>query len=82
MDQNPKEQKVEAPKEIKDIKIKANNLFMERHQSPWKFYEELENIGSGMYGAVVKVRQISNPDNTRAMKIIPEENVLQGEGAS
>ena len=82
MDQNPKEQKVEAPKEIKDIKIKANNLFMERHQSPWKFYEELENIGSGMYGAVVKVRQISNPDNIRAMKIIPEENVLQGEGAS
>ena len=55
---------------------------MERHQSPWQFYEELENIGSGMYGVVEKIRQISHPEIVRATKIIPEENVLQGKGAS
>ena len=72
----------EAPKDISNMKIKANNLVMERHQSPWQFYEELEEIGSGMYGVVKKVRLKTNPEIIRAMKIIPEENVLQGEGAS
>jgi len=77
-----KEIKPEAPKDISNMKIKANNLVMERHQSPWQFYEELEEIGSGMYGVVKKVRLKTNPEIIRAMKIIPEENVLQGEGAS
>ena len=77
-----KEVKPEAPKDITNMKIKANNLVMERHQSPWQFYEELEEIGSGMYGVVKKVRLKTNPEIIRAMKIIPEENVLQGEGAS
>ena len=47
-DPNEKVEKVEVPKDINNIKIKANNLFMERHQSPWKIYEELETLGSGM----------------------------------
>ena len=81
-EEKPPEKKEEAPKDISDMVIKANKLFMQRHQSPWKFYEELEEIGSGMYGVVKKVRLISNPEVTRAMKIIPEENVVQGEGAS
>ena len=81
-EEKPTEKKEEAPKDISDMVIKANKLFMQRHQSPWKFYEELEEIGSGMYGVVKKVRLISNPEVTRAMKIIPEENVVQGEGAS
>ncbi len=79
---NLKEVKVEAPKDINSIIIKANNLFIERHQSSWQFYEELENIGSGIYGVVEKVRLISNPEIVRAMKIIPEENVVQIEGTS
>ena len=75
----------EEPKEeakittIKDVKI---DLFMQRHQSPWQLYEELEQLGSGFYGVVKKVRLIKNPEIIRAMKIIPEENILQGEGAS
>ena len=77
-----KEVKPETPKNISNMKIKANNLVIERHQSPWQFYEELEEIGSGMYGVVKKVRLKTNPEIVRAMKIIPEENVLQGEGAS
>ena len=81
-EEKPPEKIEEAPKDISDMVIKANKLFMQRHQSPWKFYEELEEIGSGMYGVVKKVRLISNPEVTRAMKIIPEENVVQGEGAS
>jgi calcium-dependent protein kinase len=81
-EEKKEEVKVEAPKDISNMKIKANNLVMERHQSPWQFYEELEEIGSGMYGVVKKVRLKTNPEIIRAMKIIPEENVLQGEGAS
>ena len=81
-EEKKEEKKEEVPKSVSSIKIKANNLFMERHQSPWQFYEELEEIGSGMYGVVKKVRLKINPEIIRAMKIIPEENVLQGEGAS
>ena len=77
-----KDKNKEAPKNVGDIVIKTNKLFMQRHQSPWKFYEELEELGVGMYGVVKKVRLIKNPDVVRAMKIIPEENVIQGEGAS
>jgi hypothetical protein len=44
---------------------------MQRHQSPWNFYEELEELGSGFYGVVKKVRLIKNPEIIRAMKIIP-----------
>ena len=72
----------EIPQDVNDIKIKTNNLFMQRHQSPWEFYEELEELGVGNYGVVKKVRLIKNPEIIRAMKIIPEENVVQGEGAS
>ena len=84
-DENSEKEKQEEEKKIEDvknIKIDANNLFMQRHQSPWNFYEELEELGSGFYGVVKKVRLIKNPEIIRAMKIIPEENILQGEGAS
>ena len=67
---------------VGDIKVETNNLFMQRHQSPWLFYEEMEELGAGFYGVVKKVRLIKNPEVIRAMKIIPEENILQGEGAS
>ena len=64
------------------MKISTNSIFMQHHISPWKFYEELEELGVGNYGVVKKVRLIKNPEIIRAMKIIPEENVVQGEGAS
>ena len=72
----------EVPQKLNDIKIKADKIFKQRHQDPWSFYEELEELGVGNYGVVKKVRLIKNPDIIRAMKIIPEENVVQGEGAS
>ena len=74
-----KEKEPEAPQDLDKMKI---NLFWQRHQSPWEFYEELEELGVGNYGVVKKVRLIKNPEVIRAMKIIPEENVVQGEGAS
>ena len=82
-DENSEKEKKEEKKESDgNIIIDAYKLFMERHQSPWNFYEELEELGAGFYGVVKKVRLIKNPEIIRAMKIIPEENVLQGEGAS
>ena len=80
--ENNANDKKETLKDVKNMKIATNNLFMQRHQSPWKFYEELEELGIGNYGIVKKVRLVKNPDIIRAMKIIPEENILQGEGAS
>jgi len=76
------DKKKDIPQDLDKMKIKTNNLFWQRHQSPWDFYEELEELGVGNYGVVKKVRLIKNPDIIRAMKIIPEENVVQGEGAS
>ena len=81
-DQDEKEKPANVPQDIQKVKIKTNNLFWQRHQSPWEFYEELEELGFGNYGVVKKVRLIKNPEVIRAMKIIPEENVVQGEGAS
>ena len=81
-DKNKQEDEAKTPKDINDMKIKTTNLFWQRHQDPWSFYEELEELGVGNYGVVKKVRLIKNPEIIRAMKIIPEENVVQGEGAS
>ena len=78
---NVKEKK-DVPRKFKIIKIEANSLFLQRHQCPWQFYEELETLGEGNYGVVKKVRLIKNHDIIRAMKIIPEENIIQGKGAS
>jgi calcium-dependent protein kinase len=81
-DESKKQEEEKTPKDINDMKIKTNNLFWQRHQDPWEVYEELEELGVGNYGVVKKVRLIKNPEIIRAMKIIPEENVVQGEGAS
>ena len=77
-----KEKIPEVPQKLDDIKIKADKMFTQRHLDPWTFYEELEELGVGNYGVVKKVRLIKNPEIIRAMKIIPEENVIQGEGSS
>ena len=81
-DPEDKEKTQEVPQKLDDIKIKTDKIFKQRHQDPWNFYEELEELGVGNYGVVKKVRLIKNPEIIRAMKIIPEENVIQGEGAS
>ena len=65
---------------VKNIKITSNNIFMQHHISPWKFYEELEELGIGNYGVVKKVCLIKNPEVIRAMKIIPKENIIKGSG--
>ena len=50
-----KDKKVkEIPQDVNDIKIKTNNLFMQRHQSAWEFYEELDELRVGNYGIVKK----------------------------
>ena len=78
----PDEKEKEAPENLKDLKIRTDKLFTQRNQNPWSIYEELEELGVGQYGVVKKVRLIKDPKIIRAMKIIPEENIVQGEGAS
>ena len=73
--------KKSVPKDINKMRIAANDLFIQRHQNPWKFYEEVEELGMGNYGIVKKVRLIKNPEIIRAMKIIPEDNIVQGKEA-
>ena len=70
------------PKDIKNMKISSQNIIMQHYNSPWNFYEELEELGVGNYGVVKKVRLIKNPEVIRAMKIIPEDNIIQGKGES
>ena len=67
---------------IKNIQISSNGLFMQRHQNPWQIYEEMEILGEGFNGIVKKVRLIKNPEVIRAMKIISENSILKGKGAS
>ena len=71
-----------APKDIKNMKISSQNIILQHNNSPYNFYEELEELGVGNYGVVKKVRLIKNPEVIRAMKIIPEENIIQGERES
>ena len=80
-EKKPKE-KNEVPKDINNMKISSNNIFIQHYISPWKFYEELETLGEGNYGIVKKVCLIKNPEVIRAIKIIPEENIVKGEGES
>ena len=48
-----KDKKVkEILQDVNDIKIKTNILFMQRSQSPWEFYEELEELRVGNYCVV------------------------------
>ena len=69
------EEKESASEDAGKVKIKANELVMERTMSPWEFYEELDELGSGAYGVVKKVRLIKSPDIIRAMKMISKENI-------
>lgn len=70
------------PDNLINLKINSDQLVMEREESPWKFYEEIDDIGSGTFGYVKKVRLIKNNSVIRALKIIPKENVLEGVNTS
>ena len=59
-DPEDKEKTQEVPQKLDDIKIKTDKIFKQRHQDPWNFYEELEELGVGNYGVVKKVRLIKN----------------------
>ena len=67
-----------SQKDLIDMKVKVNDLVMERQISPWKYYKHLLTLGSGTYGTVKKVSLINNPSTIRAMKIISKENIMEG----
>ena len=67
-----------SQKDLIDMRVKVNDLVMERQISPWKYYKHLLTLGSGTYGTVKKVSLINNPSTVRAMKIISKENIMEG----
>ena len=69
----------ENPKTAIEFPVKLKNLFFEHFTNPWTTYTELKVIGEGAYGTVKKVCLKSDPDNIRAIKIIPKENIVENE---
>ena len=69
---------VEFSNDIKNMKVKLNDLVMDHQTSPWIYYKPLLTLGSGTYGTVIKVSLIKNPTNIRAMKIISKQNIIKG----
>ncbi len=69
----------EIPKNIVDVKFKTDTLVKEYVGNPFDIYKELEELGEGAYGVVKKVCLKDNPDTIRAMKIIPKENIVEGQ---
>ena len=69
----------EIPKNIVDVRFKTDSLVKEYFGNPFEIYKELEELGEGAYGVVKKVCLIDNPDTIRAMKIIPKENIVEGQ---
>ena len=69
---------IESSTDIMNMKVKINDLIMERQTSPWNYYKEKMDLGAGTYGTVKKVVLIKNPSTVRAMKIIPKENIIKG----
>ena len=68
----------EIPNDVINMKVKVNDLIMERQTSPWFYYKEILTLGAGTYGTVKKVSLIKNPSIIRAMKIISKENIIEG----
>ena len=71
--------RVEIPINIVDVKFKTDSLVKAYNYNPFDLYTELEELGEGAYGVVKKVCLKDNPDTVRAMKIIPKENIMEGQ---
>ena len=69
----------EIPKNIVDVKFQTGSLVKEYFCNPFDVYKELEELGEGAYGVVKKVCLKDNPNTIRAMKIIPKENIVEGQ---
>lgn len=74
------ENQEENQKEVKDVdevQINISSLILERNCPPSELYDLIENLGSGAYGTVCKVRHKEYKE-LRAMKIIKKENLIEG----
>ena len=65
------------PSDIINMKVKANQIIQHK-ANPWSIYQELEEIGSGTFGKVIKVCLKTNPEIIRAMKIIKKDRLIKG----
>ena len=73
-----KNKKIESSDDLINLKVKINDLILERQTSPWHYYKEILTLGSGTYGTVKKVCFINNRSTIRAMKIISKKNIIKG----
>ena len=46
---------ISYPKNVIDVKVKTSNLIIKRNDNPWDNYEEVEDLGCGIFGLVKKV---------------------------
>ena len=64
----------ELPRSLVDVKIESGTLVRQRTQKVSDVYEKVEMLGAGAFGAVYKVKRVS--DNLyRSLKEIPKENI-------
>ena len=64
----------ELPRSLVDVKIESGALVRQRTQKVSDVYEKVEMLGAGAFGAVYKVKRVS--DNLyRSLKEIPKEHI-------
>ena len=71
--------KLAIPPSPSDIILKTDNLVRSYSCSPYELYEELSTLGEGTFGLVKKVCLKNNKQTIRAMKIIPKQNIVNGQ---
>ena len=77
--QNNGFKKRETPRYLLDLGVRTDSLVKEYNGNPFDKYVELDVLGEGAYGVVKKVCLKDNPDTIRAMKIISQENIAEGQ---
>ena len=67
-----------VPTEIPSTKeiIKQDNFIKVYYTNPYNKYEELDTLGKGAYGLVMKVCLKNDHKAERAMKIISKKNII------
>lgn len=67
-----------SPKiEKKEFKIKSSNFVRQRSCSIYDVYQELEEVGEGTYGKIIKVRHLLSGE-LRVVKVISKSVILKG----
>lgn len=58
-----------TPTNVKQIEIKTGNAISKKKSNPEEFYQQIQDLGEGAFGRVIKVKQIMTGE-FRALKIV------------